>query len=208
MRCFSTIAFALILLALAGPVAVAAQDATPPAELDFPDPADCTVEPRSADELLALIRDAAATPVADASPVASPTPAVPPTGEPADDQTVADINDAWREFIACVNANDFPRIFALISDDKLRRDFVIDLATGATEDDLLGFFTATPVALEPAVSAPFIPLQDLRVLDDGRVAAVGPGETGQGEVLIFVEEGDRWLVDDQFDLPQGGTPTP
>ena len=44
------------------------------------------------------------------------------------------------------------------------------------------------------------------MLPDGRVAVVGPGAMGQGEVLIFVQEGDRWLVDEQFDLAQSGTP--
>ncbi|MDQ3656102.1 MAG: hypothetical protein M3457_13620, partial [Chloroflexota bacterium] len=119
--------------------------------------------------------------------------------------TAAEINVTWREFIACINTNDFSRIFALISDDKLRRDFVLDFAAGGTEETMIAFFTATPVALEPAMRAPFIPLADIQLLADGRVSAIGPGTTGEGEMLIFVEEGDRWLIDDQFDLQPGGT---
>lgn len=206
MHRLSILVFALLALLTGGLATVAAQDASPVAGLDFPDPADCTVEPRTEEELRALMREAAATPVGGASPVATPASAVPSDGDPADEQTVAEINATWRGFIACINANDFPRVFALISDDKLRRDFVQDFAAGETEESMIAFFMATPVELEPDVRAPFIPLTDVRVLADGRISAVGPGESGQGEVLIFVEEGDRWMVDDQFDLQPGGTP--
>ena len=198
---------ALLALLAVGLAPTAAQEAGPPGGLDFPDPAGCTVEPRTVEELRALFRAAAATPAADASPAARPTPAALPAGEPADDQTVAEVDAAWREFIACINAGDFRRTFALVSDDKLRRDFAQDFAAGETEDSLIGFFAATPAALEPDHRAPFIALTDMRVLPDGRVAAVGPGETGQGEVLIFVAEGGRWLVDDQFDRSPPATPT-
>jgi len=197
---------ALFAFAVVGAFGAGAQDASSAASLDIPDPAECMVEPRSADELRALFREAAATPVAEAAPEGSPTPAVPPEGDPADAQTVAEINAAWREFIACINAGDLPRVFALLIDDKVRSDFGFDVASGDTEDQLIAYFTATPVPQPPDRAAPFFPLTDVRVLDDGRVAVVAPGERGQGEVLIFVKEGDRWLIDYQFDLTQGGTP--
>ncbi len=189
--------FSLVVLSAPG---AGAQAGTPAAGFDVPASAECTIEPRSVDELRALFREAAATPVA-ASPEASPTPAVPPPGEPADAQTVAEINATWRQFIACINAGDLARVFAFLSDDKVRGDFVFDIASGASEDALVAYLTATPVPLPPDGAAPFFPFEDVRALDDGRVAVVGPGEMGQGEVLIFVKEGDRWLVDDQFDLP-------
>ena len=211
MRAFLVALFALLALTASGITSVAAQDASPTAELDFPDPTDCQVEPRTVDELTALIQEAA-TPVADASPVGGPDEAALEGAEPADEETVAEINATWREFIACVNANDFLRMFALVSDDKLRRDFAEDLA-GATEEQLIAFFAAAPVALEPEMRAPFIPLSEMQVLEDGRVLAVGPGESGQGEILIFVREDNRWLIDDQYDLGAGhvheeATPAP
>ena len=46
----------------------------------------------------------------------------------------------------------------------------------------------------------------MRVLSDGRVAVVGPGEQGRGDVRIFVKEGGPWLIDDWFDLTSSGTP--
>lgn len=197
-HCLLAIGVALFSLVVVGVPGAGAQEGTP-AGLDVPAPAECTVEPRSEDEFRALFREAGATPVA-ASPEASPTPAVPPTGDPADEQTVAEINATWRQFIACINAGDQARVFAFLSDDKLRGDLVFDIASGVSEDDLIAYLTATPVPLPPDQSVPFFPFEDARVLDDGRVAVVGPGAEGQGEVLIFVKEGDRWLVDDQFDL--------
>jgi len=35
---------------------------------------------------------------------------------------------------------------------------------------------------------------------------VGPGEQGQGDVRVFVKEGNRWLLDAWFDLTSNGTP--
>jgi hypothetical protein len=58
------VAFALIPLALVGPVA-AAHDGTLLARFAFPDPSDCAAESRSADDVRAVIADAAATPAAD-----------------------------------------------------------------------------------------------------------------------------------------------
>ncbi len=202
-RLFSLIV-GLFSFATIGAAAAIAQEATPAAGLDVPSAAECTGEPRTADELRNLFREAAASPGVVAN--ASPTPAVPPAGDPADEQTVAEINATWREFIACVNAGDLARLFAFLSDAKVRGDFAFDVASGASEDDLIAYLTATPVPLPADAASPVFPFQDVRLLDDGRVAVVAPGEQDQGEVLIFVKDGDRWLVDYQYDLPQSSTP--
>jgi hypothetical protein len=203
-HCLLAIVVALVSLLVAGVPGAGAQEGTPAAGLDVPPAAECTVEPRSADELRALFREAAATPVLD-SPEASPTPAVAPTGDPADEQTVAAISATWRQFIACINAGDQARMFALFSDDMVRRQLFVDIAFGVTEDALFAFLAATPVPL-PDPSVPVAPFADARVLDDGRIAVVGPGELGRGDVRIFVKEGDRWLIDAWFDLTSSGTP--
>ena len=75
-----------------------------------------------------------------------------------------------------------------------------------TEDALFEFLAATPVPLPPDQSVPILPFDDVRVLSDGRVAVVGPGEQGRGDVRIFVKEGGSWLIDDWFDLTSSGTP--
>jgi ketosteroid isomerase-like protein len=197
-RYLLAIVLALFSLVVASAPGAGAQAGTP-TSADAPTPAECTVAPRSADELRALFREAAATPI-PTSPEASPTPAVAPEGVPADEQTVAGITATWREYIACISAGDQARMFALLSDDMVRRQFFIDIAFGVTEDALFDFLAATPEPLSTEQFVPFVPFDDVRVLSDGRVAALGPGEGGRGDVRIFVKEGDRWLVDDWFDL--------
>jgi ketosteroid isomerase-like protein len=198
-RCLLAMAVALCSLMVVGAPGVRGQEGTPTAGLDVPAPAECTVEPRSEDELRTLFREVAATPVA-ASPEASPTPAVPPAGAPADEQTETEINATWRQYMACITAGDQARMFALLSDDMVQRQFAVDVAFGVSEDALFAFLAATPVPLLPDQAVPFVPIADVRVLSDGRVAVVGPGERGRGDVRIFVKEGDRWVVDDWFEL--------
>ncbi|MDQ3692790.1 MAG: hypothetical protein M3464_04085 [Chloroflexota bacterium] len=190
----------LFSLVVAGTPGADAQAGTPTAEPDVLTPSECTVEPRAEDELRALFREVAATPV-PISPEASPTSAVAPTGSPADERTVTEINATWRQYLACLIAGDQARMFAVVSDDMVRRQFVIDIAFGVTEEALFDFLAATPVPLPPGQDAPFVPVDDALVLSDGRVAVVGPGEQGRGDVRIFVKEGERWLLDDWFDLP-------
>jgi hypothetical protein len=203
--CLPAIVVALLSLLVIGGPAARAQGGTPAAGLDAPAAAECTVAPRSEDELRALFREAAATPV-PTSPEPRPTPAIAPTGDPADEQTVAEVSATWRQFIACITAGDQARMFALYSDEMVRRQFVVDIAFGVTEDALFEFLAATPVPLPPDQSVPILPFDDVRVLSDGRVAVVGPGEQGRGDVRIFVKEGGSWLIDDWFDLTSSGTP--
>jgi hypothetical protein len=125
---------------------------------------------------------------------------VAPEGVPADEQTVAELNATWRMYMACLAAGDQARMFALLGDDMVRRQFVIDIAFGVTEDALFSYLAATPVALPSDQLAPVVPFNEARVLSDGRVAVVGPGEDGRGDVRIFAREGDRWVIDDWFTL--------
>jgi ketosteroid isomerase-like protein len=192
------VVLALCLLMITAPAA-AAQAGTPTAELEGPAAVDCTVAPRPEDELRALFREVAATPL-PSSLEASPAPALPPPGAPADAQTIAEITATWRQYLACLSAGDQARMFALLSDDMVRRQFVVDLAFGVTEEALFSYLAATPVPLLPDQAVPFVPFTDVRVLSDGRVAVVGPGDGGRGDVRIFVKKGDRWLLDDWFDL--------
>ena len=112
--CLPAIIAALFSLLVVGDPGARAQEGTPAAGHDAPAAAECTVAPRSEDELRALFHEAAATPVLDSSELAaSPTPAIAPTGDPADEQTVAEVSATWRQFIACITAGDQARMFAL-----------------------------------------------------------------------------------------------
>ena len=190
---------ALFALVPAWAPAAGAQAGTPTAGQDVPAAAECTVTPRTEDELRALFREVEAIPL-PASLDASPTPAVAPTGAPADAQTVAEVSATWRQFIACLTAGDQPRMFALYSDAMVRRQLAVDIAFGVTEEALFEYLAATPVPLPADDAVPFTPFTDALVLSDGRVAVIGPGEQGRGDVRIFVKVGDHWLIDDWYEL--------
>lgn len=155
--------------------------------------AECDVEPRSFDEIVALI----GTPIPGSSERAAPVPEAVPRGHPADAATSGEIRAAALRLIACYNTDDPRRIFALYSDDLLRRIGPLD-ATAL--DDL-----ATPTP--PRQGAALLVLEaveDVEVLDDGRVRAVVVQGVGGGlvstssevSVVVFVRANDRWVVDD------------
>jgi hypothetical protein len=123
-----------------------------------------------------------------------------PTGTPADEQTVAEINATWRMFVACLNAGDQARMFALYSDAMVRRQLVVDIGFGVTEDALFDFLAATPSPLAAGQGAPFVPFADALDLSDGRVATIGPGDEGHSTVRVFARQGDHWVIDDWYDL--------
>lgn len=193
----ATLAAGLSLLMVGG-LGASAQEGTPAASPGTPVAAECTVAPRSEEDLRALFREVAATPL-PASIEATPAPAA-PDGAPADARTVAEINATWSEYMACIIAGDQARMFALVSDAMVRRQFTVNLAFGVTEEALFDYLAATPEPLPADASVPIDPITEALVLGDGRVAAVGPGDAGRGDVRIFIQDGDRWLLDDWYDL--------
>ena len=197
-RVMLVIVGALLAMAM-GAHEVNAQAGTPTVANATPTADECTVAPRSEQELRALFREAAATPIPD-SLLASPAPAFSPMGVPADEETVAAVAATWRQYLACLTAGNQARMFAVLSDDMVRRQFLVDIAFGITEDALFTYLAATPVPLPSDQAVSFLPFEEARVLDDGRVAVVGPGDQGRGDVRIFIKEGDRWLLDEWFDL--------
>src|ERR671918_2604621 len=105
--------------------AVIAQNATPAAG-EVIDPAECQVEPRPIEEIERLV--GIASEEADATPDAAQAGAM--EGEDADEATVQAVTQTYRELVACLNAGEFLRVYALYTDDYLRRtlaDSGIDL---------------------------------------------------------------------------------
>ncbi|MGH2557610.1 MAG: hypothetical protein ACRDJH_00990 [Thermomicrobiales bacterium] len=217
----SIIAVVLAALTAAGGFArVAAQDATPPARPMTPAPAACTVAPHP----IAFFEQFVGTPTAaqaaaQAAPIADATPAAAfrmPPGEPADQETVAAVTAIAIELTGCVNAGDFPRLFALYTDDYFRRG-IEDLGPLTAED--VAFFAAPPQAKPEQNRAAILAVLDVRVLAEGRVAGLfdtyDPLEAPPGPARFyweFVEQDGRWLIDEQvtlgrIDPAQVGTPT-
>ena len=211
MRRSAMLIATLFLLAGAGLPRASAQDATPVPGLVVPDPAECTVAPRSVDALAALL----ATPAAGTGAPAAPTPVAIPLGRPADAATVEGITRTTRETFACFSAGDFLRVFALVTDHAVRQL----QAQGILTAEVVPFFAATPVAVAPEQRAGYLAITDVAILPDGRVGAFVvevdptlPPEGAETDYLVFERVGDRWLIDEvveSWTLAGGeATPTP
>lgn len=201
-RLAPTAVFAALLLLLTGVARTAAQDASPVVFPFTPDPAECRIAPRPPDEILGLIASPVAASPTAALTASALTEAELPAGTPADEMTAGEIVATVRELIACNNAGELARVFALYSDAVLR-----------------GALTGDPIAaLALAIAAPptggsqaeLVDVRDIRVLDDGRVGAVVEVRDSQRTeiaFLIFARSGDRWLVDALTNVLADGTPT-
>ncbi len=192
-----------VLLPLSVGSSAAAQDTT--ALPVTPDPAECTAEPVTLDELLALTD---ATPISgtpgagiDGEVAATPAAFALPEGEPADEETVAAITSTLRETLACINTGNFLTSFTFFSEEFQRRDLE---EFPITEADV-AFFEATPEALPAEMYATLLAVRETRVLEDGRVGAlvetIFPDEAPEPQVdfIIFVQEDGRWLLDEMIE---------
>jgi hypothetical protein len=129
------------------------------------------------------------------------TPAPPSAGVPADERTVAGITATLETFVACTNAGDLPRVAALLSDDYYRRFF------GGIDLPGIEQLFATPAPLPEAMRARIVSIDDVRILDDGRVSAV-VNLNGKPTLAVFVDGEGRYLLDASYPLPVAGTPAP
>jgi len=203
---------ALVALAIARPGLAGAQDATPapvgsPTGIfGFPDPSECTVAPKTLDELQSIL----ATPVA-ATPAASPVTTAMPSGTPADATTVAEVQATLREAVACINTGQTLKIVQFYSDNLLRRIFAgypLEQLTQGTP------VAGTPVPLSEGQQTELIAISGMVVEPDGRVAVVVTGDNhadpspASDTLFIFVKVGDKWFIDDFYTNVNMATPTP
>jgi len=169
--------------------AVIAQDATPAAG-EVIDPAECQVEPRTTEELQQLVGTASEG--TEATPGA--VQAASTEGEDADEAAVQAVTQTYRELVACLNAGQFLRVYALYTDDYLRRtlaDSGIDLEQ----------FQATPEP-DPRETTALVGVSDVRQLAGGQVTArveTTSSPEGVATVIQSVLEpvGDRLLIADE-----------
>lgn len=188
-------------------VGVGAQDeidATP----RVPQPADCRVEPRDQAEIDEILAAGTATfPLPGGLPV--------PLGTPADAETREEVDALIRELLSCLNAGDARRGASLFSENGVRAFYGPAVETDAAGEQAPGG-TPTPRGEEQQLR--LLTVTDVSVLDDGRIAAFAViddplvrGRRAQTLLLIFVEEGDRLLVDGVVGfslLVPVATPTP
>jgi len=175
-----------------------------------PGPEECRTAPRSLDDLRRLGSGGVA------GPAASPRAVDPAAGQPADPATVEALTATARELVACSNAGDALRRLALFSDANVRAAY----PQGPTQT--LEIMAATPLAVPEAERVALLSVAAVRLLPDGRASAVvgidNPGAHSHGPppgaspvagaatpappaghdtaTLVFVREGDRWLIDE------------
>jgi plastocyanin len=179
--------------------AVIAQDASPAAG-EVIDPAECQVEPRTTEELEQLV--GAANEGTEATPGAAEAGSM--EGEDADEATVQAVTQTYRELVACLNAGEFLRVYALYTDDYLRRtlaDSGIDPAQ----------FQATP-APEQRETTALVGVSEVRQIAGGQVTArveTTSSPEGASSVIQSVLEpvGDRLLIADET-VVEAATATP
>ncbi len=186
----------------ASPVATPADIVSTGATPEVLDPTLCAVEPRTVENIQQILGAQAAgqaTPVA--SPVAQETPFVLPQGSSAEADAVEEVTATVREAIACLNAGDTLRYFALHTDDYLSGL----AAQGSLSQGQLDTFSAPPTPLDPAAQIGLIAVEDIRMLADGRIAVLirqdDPTAGPQRVFLVMVEQGGRYLIDEEI-FPQ------
>ncbi len=167
----------------AHPAAIA-QDATPAAG-EVVDPAECQVEPRTVEEIEQLIGTAGEA--TEATPGAAQAGSM--EGEDADEATVQAVTQTYRELVACLNAGEFLRIYALYTDDYLRRT----LADSGMD---LQQLQATPAPDQRGATA-LVSVSDVRQLAGGHVTA-RVETTSSPEGTVSVIQGVLEPVDDRY----------
>src|SRR5215208_2237961 len=204
--------------ALVAVMPVSAQDASPAAGASGPA---CTVEPRDVDELIGFYFGAEGTPLATPSAAMFESEAELPQGEPVDPAVEEAVNATVTELIACFDAGQYARAFALMTDDLVRQSGP-DLSSPDedTPEEVRTLLEAqlagTPVADEPGMeqgaSTDVGQGREIRVLEGGRVGGVWTIES-DAAFIVLEQQDDHWLVDEVIDIVEddaamSGTLTP
>jgi hypothetical protein len=164
-------------------------------------PEECTVRPITENDLVAIVENG--------TPTAAVTATVEATGELVDDETAEVITKLVRQSIACTNANDPMRAFALFTDRYLLARF-----GGDYQDDLghlLAALTREPDVASETDRLSLDSVATLTALADGRMSAIVTTSNSSAtfvDTLIFAQVEDVWLIDDVILGPTESTPAP
>lgn len=182
--------------------------ATPGVSQDLPAAEECQAEPRSRDSVLVLARSTRSQPSVGIANVDDRELDFPP-GAAADASTEDQVTAAIRQLVACANAGDILRRWALATDDYIRRTLTAYAsAQGEAVERLLDRLIAEGSGGPSAMPI----VREVRTLGEGRAAALLEFPASDGNqpttVAVFVKEGTRWLLDEYGVLAEPGAPTP
>lgn len=177
----------------------------------------CAVAPRPASEFV-LPTDPA---VAGGSPLIADDESELPFGTPATPADVAAVQSFADLYTSCQNAGDLRRLAALYTDvwfqDTLATRMSIRVSSGNPLEDLIGFLRGSAAKdraeeaawLAQDVASPPTPrslpiasvaVQGVRMLPDGRLAAILVQDGRPTEFHIYVRGDSRLLLDQRIDL--------
>lgn len=155
---------------------------------DFPSGEGGKIAPRTVSTLRGLIGAGDSSSHKAWAPAIAEVRAAPPAGA----QTVAQVTRVMRDVVGAFNAGLPLLAFAHFSDDYFRR------LDPVSEGEVAELERLTEPLTEDQQQT-FIELRDVRALNKGRVSGIAvtslPGDTPTQKVVIFVQSGDRYLID-------------
>lgn len=159
---------------------------TPISTSALPDPIECTVAPRTPDDLRALAPGGHRRRYRPRKPVL------------VDPALIGEVTAAVRLYVACLNTGDDYRLYGIVTDNYLR---MIPSGDGfLVDDDVALSSKASPVSIRWGYLYPMPRLLTVTALDDGRVAADIVFSRPEGETrktLVWIHLGGRWLIDEE-----------
>ncbi len=122
-----------------------------------------------------------------------------PTGQPASQEQVDGVQSSLDQLVACMNAGSKEQTLSVFTDDYLRRlrnhNFSLELGS-------LSAFAPTYGSNASNSISPY-QIESVVILPDGRLGALATGPSGddtfgppEGVFFVFVDQGDRWLIDE------------
>lgn len=168
-----------------------------------PSPALCTVEPRTVDELTALF--AGATPT---DPVDLSTSATIHFGQPANPEAAQHVTALIHQAFACLNAGDFGRFMALMSDQVILSSFL--WVQEMLADEASAAEALIPQEAPEEFQQTLLGIGSISQLPDGRHSAVVVGIDPSGSeapfalYLVVAEQNGTWMFDEiiEFDMAE------
>jgi hypothetical protein len=202
---------------LMAPLPAVAQDASPAAGANDA----CTVAPRDVEEIVGFFFDPEGTPLATPAATTVESEAELPQGESVDPTVEQAVNATVTELIACFDAGQYARAFAVMTDDLARQTGPdVSSPDEDTPEEVRALLEAqlagTPVVDEPGMeqgtSTDVGQGREIRVLEGGRVGGVWSIE-GHAAFMVLEQQDDQWLVDEVIDIVEddaatSGTPEP
>lgn len=201
-RALAIVPVAAMLLTATGPVLAQDQADEEAANQRLVAPAECITEPRTVEDLTAILG-------LDAEGVQAPPliTITPPLGEIVDAETDLAIKEVTRTVLACFNAGDIAGAAGLMTPNGVQRSYWGLTINPESRAGTIERLKSGPVPRPEDRSVRLIAVTDASTLPDGRVAAfvvinepILPPAGPETLLFVFANQDGQWLVDDFIDF--------